>query len=137
MRKKEFLRIAQLDLARQMETVPLIKNFIDLLAQFDYNTLFLYVEWRVRTKAFDIGKEEGYSAGELKEIISYAAKKKIMIIPGFAGEEKLYKDLCPRIRRSGDRISYTLYRERFLYTCSRKRSERHSGTPGIYPYKRC
>ena len=29
----------------------------------------------------------------------------------FAGEEKLYKDLCPRIRRSGDRISYTLYRK--------------------------
>ena len=84
MKKKEFLRIAQLDLARQMETVPFIKKFIDLLAQFDYNALFLYVEWRVRTKAFDIGKEEGYSAGELKEIISYAAKKKIMIIPGFA-----------------------------------------------------
>ncbi len=84
MKKKEFLRIAQLDLARQMETVPFIKKFIDLLAQFNYNALFLYVEWRVRTKAFDIGKEEGYSPEELKEIISYAAKKKIMIIPGFA-----------------------------------------------------
>ncbi|MBR2364719.1 MAG: family 20 glycosylhydrolase, partial [Lentisphaeria bacterium] len=84
MKKNDLLRIAQLDLARQMETVAFIRNFIDLIAQFHYNALFLYVEWRVRTKTFDIGSEEGYSTEELKEIISYAAEKKITVIPGFA-----------------------------------------------------
>lgn len=78
------LRIAQLDLARQMETLSFIKSFIDLIADANYNALFLYMEWRIRTKTFDIGENEGYSPNELREVIEYAAARKIMIIPGLA-----------------------------------------------------
>ena len=44
-----------------------LDGFIDFIAENHYNTLFLYLEWRVRTKTFDIGKKDGYSAEELKE----------------------------------------------------------------------
>ncbi|OQA84107.1 MAG: Beta-hexosaminidase [Lentisphaerae bacterium ADurb.Bin242] len=78
------MRAVQMDLARQMETVPFIKGFIDFIAENHYNTLFLYLEWRVRTKTFDIGKKEGYSAEELAEIVEYAAVRGIDVIPGLA-----------------------------------------------------
>ena len=38
------LRIVQLDLARQMETIPFIKGFIDRVAEVGYDTLQLYLE---------------------------------------------------------------------------------------------
>ena len=41
------LRMAQLDLARQMETVEYVQNFIDFISRYDYNTFFLYIEWRI------------------------------------------------------------------------------------------
>ncbi len=78
------MRAVQMDLARQMETIPFIKGFIDFIAENHYNTLFLYLEWRVRTKTFDIGKSEGYSAEELAEIVEYAAVRGIDVIPGLA-----------------------------------------------------
>lgn len=78
------MRAVQMDLARQMETIPFIKGFIDFIAENHYNTLFLYLEWRVRTKTFDIGKNDGYSAEELSEIVEYAAVRGIDVIPGLA-----------------------------------------------------
>ena len=56
------IRAVQVDLARQMETLPFLKGFIDFIAENHYNTLFLSLEWRIRTQTFDIGKTEGYSA---------------------------------------------------------------------------
>ena len=78
------IRAVQLDLARQMESMEFLKGFIDFIAENHYNTLFLYLEWRVRTKTFDIGKKDGYSAEELKEIIEYAETRGIDVIPGLA-----------------------------------------------------
>ena len=78
------IRAVQVDLARQMETLPFLKGFIDFIAENHYSTLFLYLEWRIRTKTFDIGKSEGYSAEELREIIEYAALRGINVIPGLA-----------------------------------------------------
>ncbi|MBO4649429.1 MAG: family 20 glycosylhydrolase [Lentisphaeria bacterium] len=78
------IRAVQVDLARQMETIPFLKGFIDFIAENHYNTLFLYLEWRIRTRTFDIGKAEGYSAAELREIIEYAALRGITVIPGLA-----------------------------------------------------
>ena len=43
------IRAVQLDLARQMESMEFLKGFIDFIAENHYNTLFLYLEWRVRT----------------------------------------------------------------------------------------
>ena len=84
MKKNYQIRAVQVDLARQMETIPLMKGFIDFIAENHYNTLFLYLEWRIRTKTFDIGKNDGYSAEELREIIDYAALRGIDVIPGLA-----------------------------------------------------
>ena len=53
------IRAVQVDLARQMETVSFLKDYIDFIADHHYNALFLYLEWRIRTKTFDIGKDEG------------------------------------------------------------------------------
>ncbi|MBO4630377.1 MAG: family 20 glycosylhydrolase [Lentisphaeria bacterium] len=78
------IRAVQVDLARQMETIPFLKGFIDFIAENHYNTLFLYLEWRIRTRTFDIGRTEGYSAEELREIIEYAALHGINVIPGLA-----------------------------------------------------
>lgn len=78
------IKAVQLDLARQMESISFIKTFIDFAAANHYNTLFLYIEYRVRTGTFDIGAEKGYSAEELTEIIDYAATKNIDVIPGLA-----------------------------------------------------
>ena len=78
------IRAVQVDLARQMESIPFLKGFIDFIAENHYNTLFLYLEWRIRTKTFDIGKNDGYSAEELTELIDYAELRGINIIPGLA-----------------------------------------------------
>ena len=78
------IKAVQLDLARQMENIEFIKQFIDFSAQNNYNTLFLYLEWRVRCNAVDIGEENGYSKEELKDIIDYAAQYNIDVIPGLA-----------------------------------------------------
>ena len=60
------IRAVQLDLARQMESLDFIKEFIDLAAKNHYNTLFLYLEWRIRTRCVDLGETEGYSKEELR-----------------------------------------------------------------------
>ena len=78
------IRAVQVDLARQMETIPFLKGYIDFIAENHYNTLFLYLEWRIRTRTFDIGKNDGYSAEGLREIIEYAAVRGINVIPGLA-----------------------------------------------------
>ena len=84
MKKSYQIRAVQVDLARQMETIPFLKGFIDFIAENHYNTLFLYLEWRIRTKTFDIGKNDGYTEEELREIIEYAALRGINVIPGLA-----------------------------------------------------
>lgn len=84
MRQKYEMRAAQIDLARQMEPLTFIKAFIDFIAENNYNTLFLYLEWRIRTKTFDIGKDKGYSADEIHEIVDYAELRGIQVIPGLA-----------------------------------------------------
>ena len=78
------MRAVQIDLARQMEPISFIKAFIDFIAENNYNTLFLYLEWRIRTKTFDIGKGKGYSADEIHEIVDYAELRGIQIIPSLA-----------------------------------------------------
>ena len=78
------IRGIQLDLARQMETPAFLRDYIDYIAENHFNTLLLYLEWRIRTRTFDIGEEEGYSAAELRGIIDHAASRGITVIPGLA-----------------------------------------------------
>lgn len=78
-----------------METVEAIREFIDFAAEYHFNALVLYLEWRIRTNTFDPGEDKGYTPAEIKEIVEYARKRNIEVIPGFAffghAEQVLYK----------------------------------------------
>jgi hypothetical protein len=80
--KPLIIKAVQLDLARQMETIDFIKSFIDFISASNFNTLFLYLEARIRTEAFPWPSEnESYSTEEMKEIVAYAATRKIDVVP--------------------------------------------------------
>ena len=76
------LRAAQLDLARQMETVEFIEQFIDFIKNYGYNALVLYLESRVKSNAVEcIPDEECYTPEEMKRVIRYASERGIDVIP--------------------------------------------------------
>jgi len=76
------LRWAQLDVARQMESVDFIKKFISLLADSGYNGLLLYLEDRIKTASYQLPADhEVYTIDEIKDIIAYAADLQIEVIP--------------------------------------------------------
>jgi hypothetical protein len=84
--KKPFrFRGAQLDLARQIETVDFIKQFTDMIAANGYNVLFLYLEGRVRTESFPYPADnECYTPKQMREVIDYASIKGIDVVPGIS-----------------------------------------------------
>ena len=76
------IRAVQLDLARQMETLEFIKEFIDFIASNGYNTLALYLEGRIRTPSFPYPPDnESYTPEQMREIVSYAETRNIDVIP--------------------------------------------------------
>lgn len=75
-------RGAQLDLARQMETIPFIKEFIDSLAANHYNYLLLYLEDRIRTRSYPYPTDhECYTPEQMRELVAYAQSRNMEIIP--------------------------------------------------------
>lgn len=76
------IRAAQLDLARQMETVTFIKEFIDFIADNGYNTLLLYLEARVRTASFPYPTaDESYSSEQMRDVVAHAKQRGVEVIP--------------------------------------------------------
>ena len=75
------IKAVQLDLARQMETVPFINAFTRKVAENGYNTLVLYLEGRVRTASFSLGEGESYSPEEMREVVKCAAACGVDVIP--------------------------------------------------------
>ena len=68
--EKLAFRSVQLDLARQMETISFIKEFIDFAADNGYNSVFLYLEGRIRTKSFPYPKDSDcYTLEQMKEVV--------------------------------------------------------------------
>ncbi len=75
-------RGVQLDLARQMETVEYIEEFMDFMPQWGLNTLVLYLEGRIRTASFPYpAAEESYTPEEMKRVVAHAAERGIEVIP--------------------------------------------------------
>ena len=76
------VRWAQLDVARQMETVEFIEEFISLIADSGYNGLLLYLEDRIKTASYPYPAEnEAYTPDEIRHLVSYAAERGVEIIP--------------------------------------------------------
>ncbi|OGV48536.1 MAG: hypothetical protein A2017_16515 [Lentisphaerae bacterium GWF2_44_16] len=76
------IRAAQIDLNRQKEPMEVIKSFMDFISENGYNTLILYIAWRVKIKSHPWpSAEEAYTSDEIREMVSYAKKKGLDIIP--------------------------------------------------------
>ena len=76
------VRAVQLDLARQMETIPFIKGFLRFAKDSGFNTVVLYLEGRVKTKSFPFRSDaETYTPGQMKEIVAEATSLGIDVVP--------------------------------------------------------
>lgn len=99
MSKPLSLRVVQLDLARQMETVAFIKGFMDFAAASGFNAVGFYLEGRIRTASFPYpSPEESYSPDEIRELVAYAGERGLDVIPvvstlGHAGMFLRYPEL--------------------------------------------
>ena len=78
----EGLRVVQLDLARQMETVSFVKRYLTFAKESGYTHVQLYLEGRIRTKSFPYRpKAETYSEDEIREIVAEAERVSIELVP--------------------------------------------------------
>ena len=76
------IRAIQLDLARHIEPVDYICEYIGSSSKNGFNTLALYLEGRIRTKSFPYRrKDDSYSPEEMVEVVKYASKKGMDVIP--------------------------------------------------------
>ncbi|MBN1864292.1 MAG: family 20 glycosylhydrolase [Victivallales bacterium] len=89
------IRSVQLDLARQMETLQFIGEFIDFIAANGYNSLTLYLEGRIRTDSFPYpSKNESYSPDQIRRIVDLASARELDVIPVVSTLGHAEKFLC-------------------------------------------
>ena len=80
--KKPEICAGWMDLARQKETIPTILRYLDALKQAGMNSVFLYLEDRIKTKSYPYcTDEESYSPDEIRKIVAYADSIGIQVIP--------------------------------------------------------
>ncbi len=80
--KKAPYRAAQLDLARQIESVDTVLSFFDLAAQAGMNMVVLYLEDRIRTETYPYPPEgEAYTEDQIREMVAYADKLGLELVP--------------------------------------------------------
>lgn len=86
------LKIVQIDLARQMEPLPVLSNWVDRVESCGFNSIQFYVEGRIGTKTFSLPKGESYAADEFAQLVRYAAGKGMEVIPcvGMLGHAELF-----------------------------------------------
>jgi hypothetical protein len=78
------IRGLQVDVARVPESLETLREYIDFAADWGYNSLFLYVEGRLKTLSFPWELPEGgsYTPEQVSRIVEYAGKKGMQVIPG-------------------------------------------------------
>ena len=82
MSTKYVIRAAQIDLNRQYEPMSFIREYIDMLAGNGYNTLILYIAWRVTINSHPWQVPGGsYTRDDIKAIVAYANEKGLQVIP--------------------------------------------------------
>lgn len=76
------MKIVQLDLARQKETLEEVFNYFRISKSCGYDAVFLYLEDRIKTKTYPyISDEESYSENEIRQMVAYADELKLELIP--------------------------------------------------------
>ena len=86
------VRILQIDIARQKETVDFVKKYADFAKECGYNYLLLYLENAIRTKSTSFfSHDDTYSVEEMKEIVSYVESIGLKVIPCFENLPHLEK----------------------------------------------
>lgn len=79
------IRAVQLDLARQIESLDAIRQFIHFAREWGYNTLMLYVEGVIRTRIFPYrSPRASYSPDQIRRIVEMADDAGLDVIPGMA-----------------------------------------------------
>ncbi len=80
--KKLQYRAVQIDLARQIEHMDTVLGYFDLAADAGMNMILLYLEDRIRTKTYPYpSEEESYSEEQIREMVDYAAKRGLELVP--------------------------------------------------------
>jgi hypothetical protein len=78
------LSVLQIDLGRQYETIEYLKHYLDSAKEWGYTAVGLYLEGRIRADVFPYPPEESsYSKDEMRELVAYAEKIGIELIPAF------------------------------------------------------
>jgi len=76
------MKIVQIDLARQKETLEEIYRFLRISKAYGYDAVFLYLEDRIKTKSYPyISDEESYSQDEVRQMVAYADELGLELIP--------------------------------------------------------
>ena len=76
------MKIVQIDLARQKETLAEIFNFFRISKACGYDAVFLYLEDRIKTKTYPyISDEESYSEDEVRQMVAFADELGLELIP--------------------------------------------------------
>ena len=76
------LRAVQLDLARQKETVPFVKDYIRRSSRAGFNAVVLYLEDRIKTPSYPYSEDaESYSLADAREFVETAAACGVDLIP--------------------------------------------------------
>ncbi len=76
------MRAVQIDLARQIETVEMVKRFFDEAADSGMNTVFMYLEDRIKTATYPYSPdEESYSPDQIREMVAYADGLGLELVP--------------------------------------------------------
>jgi hypothetical protein len=78
----EKLKIVQMDLGRQKETLLEICHFFDFAKKYGYNAIALNLEDRIKTKTYPYASdEESYLPEEVSAIVEAARERELELIP--------------------------------------------------------
>ena len=76
------MRLVQIDLARQIETVETVCRFMDVAAKAGMNGILMYLEDRIKTETYPYpSDEESYSPDQIREMVAYGEKLGLELIP--------------------------------------------------------
>ncbi len=76
------MRVVQIDLARQIETVETVCRYMDVAAEAGMNAILMYLEDRVKTKTYPYAPdEESYSPEQVRQMVAYGEKLGLELIP--------------------------------------------------------